>query len=48
MTKYAVQVVMDKVVIVTAANEDEARDKAEAKVNTRSDKWMAETVWQVA
>ena len=48
MTKYAVQVITDKVVIVTASNEDEARDKAEAKVNTRNDKWMAESVWVVA
>jgi hypothetical protein len=34
-----------KIVEVNAINEDDARDKAEAKVNKRNDKWTAEQAY---
>ena len=45
MPKYHVVLTTTKSVEVTAINEEDALEKAEAKVNKTNNKWMAETAW---
>jgi hypothetical protein len=45
MPKYHVILTTSKTVVVTAIDEQDAIDKAEAKVNKTNDKWTAETAW---
>ena len=45
MPKYHVFLITSKTIEVTAIDEQDALDKAEAKVNKTSNKWTSETAW---
>jgi len=45
MPKYVVTMETMKFVEVNAIDEEDALEKAEAKVNKRNDKWTAESAW---
>ena len=46
MKTYTVTLSTEKTVKVKAQDEDDAKNKAEAKVNKRNDKWMANDAWE--
>lgn len=44
---YEVNLQTEKIVLIFAEDEEEAKDKAERKVNKNSDKWLASSAWLV-
>jgi hypothetical protein len=47
MPKYEVHLSQERVIIVSATDEESAREKAEKKVNKKSNKWCANIAYEM-
>ena len=47
MPKYEVHLSQERVIIVSATDEESAREKAEKKVNKKSNKWYANIAYEM-